>query len=170
VTAFFNALRLFAPAASLILNHVTNEAAKSGTPARPFGGAFAWNGPRLIWEARRDPDVDDATAIIFTCRKANNLPRRPEPFGLQFTPGPDRITVSRFDPREAAPQTTAGASLPYRVRLALADGAATAAELASRLSQPERSVRKTLERMRDKGRVVNLTDSTPQRWALRAGR
>jgi AAA domain len=41
ITAFYNALRLFAPAASLVLNHITNDAAKGGGPARPFGGAFA---------------------------------------------------------------------------------------------------------------------------------
>jgi RecA-family ATPase len=44
ITAFYNALRLFAPAASLVLNHVTNADARLGGPARPFGGAFAFNG------------------------------------------------------------------------------------------------------------------------------
>lgn len=44
ITAFYNALRLFAPAASLVLNHVTNADARSGGPARPFGG-----GLRLQW-------------------------------------------------------------------------------------------------------------------------
>src|SRR5439155_1273366 len=37
ITAFYNALRLFAPAASLVLNHVTNADARNGGPARPFG-------------------------------------------------------------------------------------------------------------------------------------
>lgn len=36
-------------------------------------GAFAFDGPRLIWEAKRDQDVTDATAIAFTCRKHKNL-------------------------------------------------------------------------------------------------
>src|SRR5262249_37370748 len=82
----YTALRLSARGAWLVTNHITNDAAKGGGPARPFGGAFAFNGPRLIWEAKRDPNVTDATAIAFTCRKANNLARRPEPFGLQFEP------------------------------------------------------------------------------------
>ena len=51
ITAFFGALRLFSPAASLVLNHVTNADARGGAPGRPFGGAFAFNGPRLILEA-----------------------------------------------------------------------------------------------------------------------
>ena len=54
ITAFYSALRLFSPAASLVLSHVTNADARSGAPARPFGGAFAFNSPRLIWEAKRD--------------------------------------------------------------------------------------------------------------------
>src|SRR4029450_8893533 len=107
ITAFYNALRLFAPAAVLVLNHVTNADARTGGPARPFGGAFAFNGPRLIWEANRDRDITDATAIAFTCTKANNLPRRPDPFGLRFQPGEGTITVLPFDLQEAAPQTTA---------------------------------------------------------------
>src|SRR4029450_12321978 len=120
ITAFYNALRLFAPAASLVLNHVTNADARTGGPARPFGGAFAFNGPRLIWEAKRDLDITDATAIAFTCRKANNLPPNPDPFGPPSQPGEGVIPVPPFDLTDAAPHTVAGASLPYRLRLALA--------------------------------------------------
>jgi hypothetical protein len=169
ITAFYNALRLFAPAAALVINHVTNDAAKSGGPARPFGGAFAFNGPRLIWEAKRDPDVTDAAAIVFTCRKANNLPRRPEPFGLRFEPSEGRITVSPFNLADAAPQTVAGASLPYRVRLALATEDLSAAELADRLGADEKSVRRTLERQRGKGAVVTVPETKPQQWRLAGG-
>lgn len=122
VTQFFNALRLFAPAASLVLNHLTNADAKHGGPARPYGGAFAYNGPRLIWEAKRDHEDSEATAITFVCRKANNLPRKPEPFGLRFVPGAETIMVFPLDLTEAAPQTIAGASMSYHVRLALARG------------------------------------------------
>jgi hypothetical protein len=122
ITAFFNAVRLFAPAATLVLNHVTNADARTEGPARPFGGAFAFNGPRLIWEAKRDRDVTDATAIAFTCIKANNLARKPEPFGLRFVPGANTITVCPLDLADAPPQATAGASLSFHVRLALARG------------------------------------------------
>ena len=133
ITAFYNALRLFAPAASLILNHVTGADARGGGPSRPFGGAFAFNGPRLIWEAKRDHEVTDATAIAFTCRKANNLPRKPEPFGLRFVPGVETITVYPFDLTEASPTVVAGASVTYRIQLALAQGHATVDAIAEHL-------------------------------------
>jgi hypothetical protein len=156
ITAFYNALRLFAPAATLVLNHVTNADARGGGPARPFGGAFAFNGPRLIWEAKRDQDVTDATAIAFTCRKANNLPRRPEPFGLRFVPGADTITVYPFDLAEAAPQTVAGASQPTRIRIVLASADKTTPEIAKALGITDAAARTVLGRLADKGVIVNL--------------
>lgn len=154
ITAFYNSLRLLSPAAILVLSHVTGEDARRGGAARPFGGAFAFNGPRLIWEAKRDLDIPDATAIAFTCRKANNLARRPDPFGLLFAPGDGRMTVSPFDLREAAPQTLAAAPLPYRLGVALAAGPQTLADLAATLQAKPDSVRKALQRLREKGKVV----------------
>jgi hypothetical protein len=162
VPAFYSALRLFAPAATLIINHITNEDARTGRTARPFGGAFAFNGPRLIWEAKRDKDITDATAISFICTKANNLPRKPDPFGLSFKPGDGTITVYPVDMREASPQTTAGASLTWRLRIALATGAETVAGLSEKLDASPGSVKKALQRGRD--RYFVLLDSN--RWGL----
>lgn len=173
ITAFYNALRLFAPAASLVLNHITNDAAKSGGPARPFGGAFAFNGPRLHWEAKRDQDVTDATAIAFTCRKANNLPQKPDPFGLRFVPGEGTITVYPFDLAEAAPQTVAGASLPYKVRLALATENRTISELAEHLNVSQDNMGRVVRRLVNKGELKKVGESagrgTPStKWGLAA--
>jgi hypothetical protein len=172
ITAFYNALRLFAPAASLVISHVTSADARGGGAARPFGGAFAFNGPRLIWEAKRDKDVTDATAIAFTCIKANNLPRRPEPFGLRFVPGEGTITVYPFDLREASPQAVASASAPYKIRLALAsNGAMTTPEIAEAVGISEAAARTTLRRMAVKGTVHDLgtvEDGKAKRWGLAA--
>jgi hypothetical protein len=154
ITAFYNALRLFAPAAVLVLNHITNADARTGGPARPFGGAFAFNGPRLIWKATRDRDVTDATAIAFTCEKANNLPRKPDPFGLRFVPGASAITVYPFDLTDATPETLAAAPLPYRVRTALGAGPQTLAGLAQTLDAKPESVRKALQRLRESGKAT----------------
>jgi hypothetical protein len=169
ITAFYGALRLFAPAATLVLSHVTGEDARRGGPARPFGGAFAYNGPLLIWEAKRDLTVTDATAIGFTCRKANNLPRRPGPFGLRFQPEPGAITIHSFDLTKAAPETVANASLVYRVKLALATEDLTVAELAEHLMADRDSIQKTLERQREKGTIQTVPGSKPQRWRRAGG-
>jgi 5S rRNA maturation endonuclease (ribonuclease M5) len=156
ITAFYTALRLFAPAAVLVLSHVTGADARGGGPARPYGGAFAFNGPRLIWEAKRDKDVTDATAVAFTCIKANNLVRRPDPFGLRFTPGDSAITVYPFDLTNAAPQTVAGAPLPWRIRLALSGGRMTTDEVIEAVGGPEPSIRTTLRRLASAGKVTRI--------------
>jgi hypothetical protein len=162
ITNFYNALRLFAPAAALVLNHVTNADARTGGPARPFGGAFAFNGPRLIWEAKRDRDVTDATAIAFTCQKANNLARRPDPFGLRFHPGDGTITVYPFDLTDASPQTTVSAPLTWRLRVALAPGKKKAPMLAEELGAKLESVKRALQRGR--GKLFVLLDG--DEWGL----
>jgi hypothetical protein len=171
ITAFYGALRVFAPAATLVLNHITGADARGGGPARPFGGAFAFNGPRLIWEAKRDQSIEDATAIVFTCRKANNLPRRPDPFALRFEPAEGAITIFPLDLAETAPEIVAGVSLRYRVRLALANGPRTIEALATELDAPEDSIRRAMNRSRGvKGMFVAVPDTKPQRWALRSPR
>jgi hypothetical protein len=162
ITAFYNSLRLFAPAASLVLSHVTNEDARVGRLARPFGGAFAFNGPRLIWEAKRDREITDATAIVFTCRKANNLARLPEPFGLRFVPGDGTITIYPFDLKDAAPQATVGASLTYRIRLAIARGIRKPDTIAKELNAKRDTVDRTLRRLRTEGKARETHDG----WEL----
>jgi len=157
VTAFFNALRLLAPAAVLVLSHITGADARGNAPARPFAGVFAFNGPHgPIWEAKRDPDITDATAIALTCRKANNLARKPEPFGLRFVPGDQRITVEPFDLTSAAPQTVVGATLAYRIRLALATADLTTPQLAETLKVDDATLRTTLRRAKAQGAIADL--------------
>jgi hypothetical protein len=158
ITCFYNALALFSPAAPLVLNHVTNADAKNGAPARPFGGAFAFNGPRLIWEAKRDRDVTDATAIAFTCIKANNLPRIPDPFGLRFQPGDGTITVYPFDLTEATPNVVAGASLTFRISLALGRGLSDPEVIAKELGKDTDTVKRLLRRLRFQGKAKDRPD------------
>jgi hypothetical protein len=170
ITAFYNALRLFGPAATLVLNHVTGADARTNAPARPFGGAFAFNGPRLIWEARRDKEIEDATAIAFTCKKANNLARKPAPFGLVFEPGAGDITVRPFNLDDAAPETVVGVSLFHRLKISLARGPRTVEALAEELQATEGGIRKTFSRLQTKGVFVALPDTKPQQWALGSSR
>jgi hypothetical protein len=99
VPAFFNATRLFAPAATLIISHVTKADTRGDGPGSPFGGAFAYNGPRLVWGAMRDKDRMDATWVQYICTKANDM-AKPAPFGLHFwnpSGQPDVFCVERWE-------------------------------------------------------------------------
>jgi hypothetical protein len=153
VTACYNALKRFSPAACLVLDHVTGADARADGSARPYGGVFAYNGPSVAWHAKRDREITDGTAIAFTCTKANILPRRPEPFGLQFRPGADAITIYPLDLKEAAPSVVAGATLTYRVRLALAKGLRTPEAIADDLDAKKDTITRLLRRLRDNGQA-----------------
>jgi hypothetical protein len=66
----------------------------------------------------------------------------------------------------------AGASLVYRLKVALHRDPKTVAALAEALGVSEDSVRRTLNRWRRKDRkglFVAVADSTPQLWALAVG-
>ena len=136
ITAFYGALRLFAPAASWSSTTSPTPTPRSGGPARPFGGAFAFNGPRLIWEAKRDPDVTDATAIAFTCRKANNLARGPT-LRAPLRAGRGHHHGPPLRPDRGRPADGRRRESRYRLKLALAGRAAKTVEgLAEALAHP----------------------------------
>jgi AAA domain len=170
IVAFYSAVRLLGPIACLVVNHITNADARSGAAARPFGGAFAHNSPRLIWEARRDQEVEDSTDIVFTCTKANNLPRKPPPFGLRFTPGEEAITIYPLDLAQAAPDATRSLSLPKRIDLALLPppGHLSIPELADQLEAKEESVARVVRRQAAAGHLVCVVQAAghghPARW------
>lgn len=121
ICGFYNALRLFDRMGVLVINHVTNSDARGGGAARPYGGMFAFAGPRLVWEAKRDREAPDGAVVTFTNTKANSHPRTFDPFGLRFVQGTDSITIYPADLRESAHALPA-ASVSYHVRLALARG------------------------------------------------
>ncbi len=157
ITAFYNALSRFAPAAALVINHVTNADARGNGAARPYGGAFAFNGPRIVWHAKRDREIAGATAIAFTCLKANNLAHTPDPFGLRFVPGEGTTTIYPLDLTEASATVVASASLTYRIRLALANGVATPEAVAKSLDAKIDTVTRILRRLRKDGQAREAT-------------
>lgn len=163
VIRFFNACRLFAPAARLVLNHITAQeaAGKVGT-ARPFGGAFAHNGPRLTWRATRDPNSTDA-AVTFVCTKGNNLERVPEPFGLQYTPGEGGvILVANLSLSDASPETIEGATTPMKIQIALRDTEPQTEEaLVVATGAKKGTVNRTLTRLTREGKLIRSDDEKP---------
>lgn len=89
----------------------------------------------------------------FTCIKANNLQRKPEPFGLRFVPGAGTITVFPFDLTEATPSVLAGASKTYKVRLALAQGVGMPEAIAEQIDADVETVKRLLRRLRKDGKA-----------------
>ena len=165
ITAFYNACRLFSPAAVLVLNHITNADARTGSSARPFGGAFAFNGPRVVWEAKRDHTIEDATAIVFTNTKANHLARKSDSFGLAFR-GADKIADKqiRIEPLSLTtvdPAAMASLTVTQRIRLLLS-APLSVEDLVDAIPKAKKdSVSRILRRMRKEFEATELPDG---RW------
>jgi hypothetical protein len=116
VISFFNACRRFAPAARFVANHITAEQATDEPgKARPFGGAFAHNGPRLTWRLTRDRDETEAALITFTCTKGNNLARVPPSFTLRYEGTQTGGIRAMLATRDIPPESLIGAPLPERI-------------------------------------------------------
>ena len=68
---------------------------------------------------------------------------------------------------EASPQAVAGASLPYRVRLALSTTNRTTAQLAEVLNVPENLVRATISRLARAEKIREAgVDGKAELWEL----
>lgn len=162
---FWNALKLFDPAATLTITHTTNEDARERRPSRPFGGQFAFAGPRLIWTALRDETTPGL--ISFACVKANNLPRKPLPFALQLTDEGDRTTIlpAPLPIPEPPPDR-----LRDRLQRALNQiGPSTIAQLAEEVGEPVETVRRHLNRHRlpdGPFRPGAVLPGAPQVWSV----
>jgi len=181
VPAFFNAARLFAPAATLIISHVTKADTRGDGPGSPFGGAFAYNGPRLVWGAKRDKDRMDQTWVRYTCTKANDM-AKPSPFGLHFWIPVGQPEVFRVERWELAEETDGAErekparagrrsdqSLSARIVqvLAKAPTPTTAGAIAVELHANREAVSRRLRDLRRDGVVDKTTGDGPaDRWFL----
>ena len=158
------ALRTLAPAARLLLAHVSKASADASGPARAYGSVFVNNLARSAWELRRAREDDGADDLVVALhhRKVNRGKLHP-PLGLRFCFGPEAVRVEASDLGDR-PELLAGTSLGYRLRTALAHGARSTADLAEELDATVDTVRRTLNRQAKRGGVVRLGDN----WGLAA--
>jgi hypothetical protein len=164
VTRTFNALRLFAPAARLVIAHVSKADADRREGARPFGSVFVWNLSRSVWEIKRDPEpAEPGLTMALQHRKCNVGPRH-APLGLRFVFGPGTITPYPINLADT-PQLTRGVSLAWRIRTTLAGGRLTVAALADMLEAEPETVARTLRRLRKDGKAADLGEGY---WGLKA--
>ncbi|MDP3939579.1 MAG: AAA family ATPase, partial [Deltaproteobacteria bacterium] len=164
----FTTLRTFGPTAQLILAHLSrSDADRPGQGAKPFGSVFNTNFPRAVWEWRRADGAPDELLVGCYHIKTNNTAKHP-PFGLRLTfepnpEHPERVTVAPHD-LSKEPDLLARAGLRDQLREALRARALSVADLAKALGKSEDTVRRTLNRMANRG-AVKLPDGT---WGLPA--
>jgi len=162
----FTALRSFGAVTRLVVAHVSHASAAQRTgPAKPFGSIFNFNLARNMWEVRRAEDPGPGTLVQGLYHRKFNAGERQPPFGLRFTFSEDSITLQAHDMGQE-PDLVARASVSQRLLAALRSGAFTTAELAGQVGASELTVRRALERLREKELVVSLPDTKPMRWGL----
>lgn len=165
----FTTLRTFGPTAQLILAHLSrSDADRPGQGAKPFGSVFNTNLPRAVWEWRRADGAPDELLVGCYHTKANNTPKSP-PLGLRFIfepnpEHPERVSVVPHDLAKE-PDLLARAGLRDQLREALRAGALSVPDLAEALGKSKDSVRRTLNRMADRGAAIKLPGDT---WGLPA--
>ena len=162
------ALRSFSPATRLVLAHVSKLAAEQRSgPVKPFGSVFLYNLARNIWELRKADEDGGPDLVIAAFHRKSNAGRLYPPLGFRFTFHEGMTTLHAHDIGQQ-PELLARASLAFRIRVALAGGALTAAEVAEAIEAPEQSVAAKLRDLRGKGQVIRLA-ADPRgrgRWGL----
>jgi AAA domain len=167
--ATMTSLRSLGPITTLAVAHVSAAGADQRA-ARPYGSVYYANIARSCWEVRRtSEDTDDDLLLALYHRKVNHGRLR-APLSLRVHFAADRITLHPSTLADA-PDLMARATYRQRIKAMLATGKLTTEELAEALDNaPVTTIRKTLERMRDKyHEVVSLPTakpSDPLLWGL----
>ena len=156
----------------VVIAHVNKAMADQRGPARPFGSVFVQNIARSTWEVRRTAEDTGDDLVLGLYHRKVNRGRLHAPISLRAHFDTDRITLHAGTLTDA-PDLLGRATTRQRIKVMLATGALTTDELADALDgAPLATVRRTLERMRDRyHEVINLPTSHPSdplRWGLAA--
>ena len=161
----FRELRSLRPGGLLLIDHQAKlQAGQDYRDKTPFGSVYKFNLSRVVWQAELVAN-EPGTAWVLLRNTKNNLGPLHEEVGVQLSFEPDRITA-------VVVSLTSGpllerASLESRILAVLADGPATAQEIADTLEAKLDSVKAKLSRLKALGRVVVVeTVGREYRWGL----
>lgn len=162
---FFGSLRRVLAAspgaAALVLSHIA-KSERGKDDRMPIGSVYFENIPRMVWEIRSfSDDRSEAIDLLLRCTKSNET-ARPSPLGFRAVFGPGFISISPSRPPEVLSQEGAAATL---VLEALGGGAMTPAQIAEVTGLPSSTVRTVLGRLRDRGKVVQVSYGL---WGLKS--
>jgi AAA domain len=161
-----NALRTLAPATRLVIAHVSKLGAEmeKGRP-KPYGSVYVSNLARsTVLAVAAEQVAPDELTVTYHHTKINRGPRLPAR-ALSFCFDGGEIAVRATDP------DLGRAGLSEQIIAALKAGQETVTSLAKDLSVSDGSVRKTLQRLENRGTVIRLSDSVGGRgketqWGL----
>lgn len=138
------------PGTKLVVAHVSKVSAEQAR-SKPFGSVYVENTARSTIEIRRQ-ESDDETETMVTLRhdKHNDGPQA-RPVATTFTFDPDgSIAMSRGQP------DTSAISLASQILGALGETGSHVSDLAEQLDAKPESVKSTLRRLENRGKVIKL--------------
>jgi hypothetical protein len=162
-----NALRSLAPASRLVTAHVSKAAADQAKgPVRPFGSVYVRNLARSTVHAAAEEQVSqDESVITYSHTKANSGSlQRPTALRYLFDEQ-GHVLIRRFEP------DLSRVGLSTRILAALKGGAQEIGTLAEQLEESESAIKKTLQRLENRDKVVRVIGTTvgrghKQAWGL----
>ncbi len=154
----FAALRALGPVTSLVLTHTSwEQTERTSGRGRPIGTIQVEGQTRSEWELRRtEHDEGDTLTVGLYHRKVNDG-RLHAPIGMRFVFGPGVVRIENVDIAETS-DLLARTSMTYQLRQLLRSGAQTVSALAEATGSSEDTVGRTLRRLREEGKVVELPE------------
>lgn len=162
-----NALRSLSPATRLVTAHVSKMAAdQTKGNVRPFGSVYVRNLARsTIFCSQEEQDSQDERVVTYTHTKSNNgALQKPTALRYLFDEA-GHVVIQPFE----ADLSRAG--LNSRILNALRAGALETGTLAEELEEPFGTVKKALQRLENRDKVVRITGTSggrgqKQQWGL----
>lgn len=154
---YFQALRQLGTIGSVHLAHVTK--ALEGADQRPFGSTFWHNGARATWNVKLDDsDTDQGIVKLALHNRKANLGPRQRSIGFELEFGTERTFIDPINPGNV-PELAVGLTLQERLIGCLQAGPKSRDWIAAALDDvKEDSLRKTINRARKKGTVIEFQD------------
>lgn len=153
ILAYYRALRSL-KITTLTIDHLNKE-------GKLYGNIYKFNQSRNIWEARKvqEPDGDKVEVGLFH-RKANDG-KLLKPIGLQASFAPEAVVIKRINVLDV-PELSDNAPIKDRMtNLLLRSGLLSVGQIAEELNEKEETIRRTLDRYRDRYFTEQM-----ERWAV----
>ena len=144
-------LRLFSSIRSLKVTPLCiDHVAKVGVAGTPFGSIYKLNSVRNLWEMKKNQEPGEDFLEIGLIHRKINVGKQLSPIGYRFDFQGTKTAISEIEPSNI-PELTKDLSIKQRVKsLLLVEGAMTVAQIADELGDPPSSVKKALQRGKDK--------------------
>jgi hypothetical protein len=169
---FFRAIRRLA-VPTLVVDHVTNEAAHGKGAKRPFGSVYTQNMARNIWMAERASGEPGETVVLCKHTKSNNGPIGTKlAWRMEFVTDDDLYETIRCQPvnpiEVAVMPTDDSMSLRDKIaRILETDGKPmTVVDLATLTGAGQSAVRARLNEGKMDGSFVNVSQGPTGKWML----